>query len=161
LHLDEIVRLENNIVEILYKLERAFPLAFFNVIEHLIVHLPHELKVGGRVQYRRMNDYERYDMIHRNHVSSVVHKWHWISLDYRFLHHLKWKVSNKARVEPSICYAYLMEEITNFIVDVKARDLSRNVIRIEQDKFNVNLPGIFSWNIGYTLTMALCGSWII
>jgi len=49
-----------------------------------------------------------------------------------------------------------MEEITNFIanyfddsVDDKARDLPRNVIRIEQDKSDVNLLEIFYCNIGH------------
>jgi len=108
LHVDDIVRLENNIAEILCKLEQVFLSVFFNVMEHLPVHLPTELKLGSPVQYRWMNDYERYDMIHRNHVSSCVHKWHCNLSDYKFLHYLKGKVGNKARVEPSICYAYLL-----------------------------------------------------
>jgi len=65
-------------------------------------------------------------------------------------------VGNKARVESSICYAYLMEEITNFIahyfddsVDIKARDMPRNVIRVEQHQADANLPQIFSRNVGY------------
>ena len=74
LHVDDIVQLENNIAEILCKLERVFSPAFFNVIEHLHVHLPTELKLGGPDQYRWMYDYKRYDMIHINQVSSCVHK---------------------------------------------------------------------------------------
>jgi len=74
LHVDDIVRLENNISEILCKMERVFPPTFFNVMEHLPVHLPMELKLGGPVQYRWMYDYERYDIVHRNHVSSCVQK---------------------------------------------------------------------------------------
>jgi len=69
---------------------------------------------------------------------------------------VKGKVGNKARVEPSICYAYLMEEVTNFItnyfddsVDVRAQDLPRMVMNIEKDKFDANLPDIFSRNVGY------------
>ena len=65
-------------------------------------------------------------------------------------------MGNKARVEPSICYAHLMEEITNFIaqyfddsVDVRAKDLPRNVIRIEQNEADAALPLIFSRNVGY------------
>lgn len=49
-----------------------------------------------------------------------------------------------------------MEEITNFVanylddgVDVKSRDLPRNVYRVEQDKADTSLPDIFSRNIGY------------
>ena len=69
---------------------------------------------------------------------------------------MKGKVGNKARVKPSIFYAYLMKEITNFIVnffddsvDVKARDLPRNMMKIDQDKSDANLPNIFSRNVGY------------
>jgi len=61
---------------------------------------------------------------------SVIQEKHYSYLHFRLLHHLKGKVGNKARVESSICNAYLMEEITNFItnyfddkVDTKARDL--------------------------------------
>ena len=50
-----------------------------------------------------------------------------------------------------------MEEITNFIanyfddsVDVKARDLPRNVMNIDQDKSDANLLDILSRNVGYT-----------
>ena len=70
LHVDDVLRLEKNIVEILCKMERIFPPAFFNVMEHLPVHLPRELKLGGPVQYRWMYDYERYKMI----MESNLHK---------------------------------------------------------------------------------------
>jgi len=49
-----------------------------------------------------------------------------------------------------------MEEITNFItnyfddsIDVRAQDLPRNVMNIEKDKSDANLPDIFSRNVGY------------
>jgi len=71
LHADDVVRLENKIAEILCKLERVFPPTFFNVMEHLLVHLPTELKLGGPIQYRWMYDYERYDIAHRNRVSRM------------------------------------------------------------------------------------------
>jgi len=60
LHVDDVLRLEKNIAEILCKLERVFLPAFLNVMEHLPIHLPRELKLGGPVQYRWMYDYERY-----------------------------------------------------------------------------------------------------
>jgi len=54
LHVDNTVRLENNIIEMLRKLERVFPPTFFNVIEHLPIHLPRELIHGGPVyNYKR------------------------------------------------------------------------------------------------------------
>ena len=65
-------------------------------------------------------------------------------------------MGNKARVEASICHAYLMEETTTFIanyfddqVDIKARNLPRNVRRVDQDNSNVGLFPIFSGNVGY------------
>ena len=49
-----------------------------------------------------------------------------------------------------------MEEITNFIgnyfddsVDIKAQELPRNVMNIDQDKSDANLLEIFSCNVGY------------
>jgi len=69
---------------------------------------------------------------------------------------LKQEVGNKARIEPSIGYAYLMEEIMNFItnyfddsVDVRAQDLLRNVMNIDKDKSDANLLDIFSHNVGH------------
>ena len=74
---------------------------------------------------------------------------------YRFLHHLKRKIGNKARVEASICNAYLTEEISNFLshyfgddIDTKGRDVGRNV-RVIDDGSNSNIPTIFSENIGH------------
>ena len=46
-HMNDVVRLQNNVAEILCKAERIFSPSFFNVMEHLVVHLPYELKVGG------------------------------------------------------------------------------------------------------------------
>ena len=50
-HLEE---LEKKIVLILCKLERIFPLAFFDVMVHFVVHLLHEAMLTGPVQYRWM-----------------------------------------------------------------------------------------------------------
>ncbi|XP_020229215.1 uncharacterized protein LOC109810217 [Cajanus cajan] len=48
-----------SIIETICKLEKIFPPAFFDSMEHLIVHLPYEAKVGGPVQYRWMYPFER------------------------------------------------------------------------------------------------------
>lgn len=68
---------------------------------------------------------------------------------------MKRKVGNKARVEASICNAYLTEEISNFLahyfgenVDIKARDVGRNV-RVGVNGSNSNIPAIFSENVGF------------
>ena len=55
----ELVKMEQNIPLILCKLERIFPLGFFDCMEHLPIHLPYEARVGGPVQYRWMYPFER------------------------------------------------------------------------------------------------------
>jgi hypothetical protein len=107
LKIEDVIRLENNIAEIICKLEKILPPAFFNSMEHLPVHLPYEVRVGGPVQYRWMYPFER------------------------FLNHLKQKIGNKAFVEGSICNAYLLEEISNFCsmyyddhIETKAKNLA-------------------------------------
>ena len=57
-HIDGMVHLEKNIPEILCKLEKFFP-PFFNVMEHLPIHLPYQVRVGGPVQYTWMYSSER------------------------------------------------------------------------------------------------------
>ncbi|KAL9357242.1 hypothetical protein Peur_050495 [Populus x canadensis] len=62
LNVDHVERLEKNIVETICKLEMIFPPSFFDSMEHLPVHLPFEVKVGGPVQYRWMYPFERLDI---------------------------------------------------------------------------------------------------
>ncbi|RDX70630.1 hypothetical protein CR513_50115, partial [Mucuna pruriens] len=78
--------MEDNIPMLLCKLEQIFLSTFFDSMEHLLIHLLYEARVGGLVQYCWMYHFER------------------------FLHFLKNKVKNKAKVEASICEAYLVEE---------------------------------------------------
>ncbi|KAK4400749.1 hypothetical protein Sango_1181000 [Sesamum angolense] len=59
-------------------------------MEHLIVHIPYEARLGGPVQYR------------------------WMYLFERFLREFKKKVKNKAHVEASIVEAYIIEKIDLF-----------------------------------------------
>nr|GLL44865.1 uncharacterized protein LOC109190933 [Ipomoea trifida] len=90
LRVDKICEMENSIVLTLCKLERFFPPALFDCMEHLPVHLPYETRLGGPVQYRWMYPFER------------------------FLNHLKSKMKNKRYVEGSIADAYMLEESTHF-----------------------------------------------
>jgi len=82
--------LEENIPVIMCKLERIFPPSFFDSMEHLLIHLPYEAKVGGPVHYRWMYPFERY------------------------MFFLKRKVRNKNRVEGSISAQYIYEEVVFF-----------------------------------------------
>jgi hypothetical protein len=40
--------LENVALVLRCKLEKIFPLGFFNLMQHLILHLPYEARMGGR-----------------------------------------------------------------------------------------------------------------
>ena len=52
-------RLQEEVVVILCELEMYFPPAFFDVMVHLVVHLPHEALLRGPVQYGWMYPIER------------------------------------------------------------------------------------------------------
>jgi hypothetical protein len=62
MNVDHIERLEMNIVETICKLEMIFPPSFFDSMEHLLVHLPYEVKVRGLIQYRWMYPFKRLDI---------------------------------------------------------------------------------------------------
>ncbi|CAN6317512.1 unnamed protein product [Urochloa humidicola] len=85
----QISQLESNIPIILCKLEKIFPPGFFNPMEHLMVHLPYQVKVGGPVKYTWMYGIER------------------------LLRKIKQKIRNRARVEASIAEGCLVEEISH------------------------------------------------
>ncbi|XP_062114583.1 uncharacterized protein LOC133825688 [Humulus lupulus] len=78
LYVKDLDKLKKGVVLTLCKLESVFPPAFFDVMIHLMVHLPLEAKLGGPVQMRWMYSIERE------------------------LGHLKKYVKNKARPEGSI-----------------------------------------------------------
>ena len=56
----QMLQLEQNIPIIICKLEKLFPPGFFNSMEHLMIHLPYQARVGGPVKYRWMYTIERY-----------------------------------------------------------------------------------------------------
>ncbi|WJX83272.1 hypothetical protein P8452_65944 [Trifolium repens] len=86
----DLIKMENEIPMILCKLERIFPPGFFDSMEHLVVHLAYEARLGGPVQYRWMYPFER------------------------FMGDSKRSVRNKAKVEGSICACYLHRETIHF-----------------------------------------------
>ncbi|XP_074300381.1 uncharacterized protein LOC141631640 [Silene latifolia] len=70
-----------------------------------------------------------------------------------FLNHLKRKIGNKARVEGSICNAYLLEKISNFCslyfekpIDTKAKQLNVCV----EHQTDLDLPELFQDHMGKT-----------
>jgi hypothetical protein len=81
-------KLEKEISVLICKLEKIFPLGWFNPMQHLLVHISYEAKVGGPVQYR------------------------WMYHIKRTLKYLRAMVCNKTRVEGSIAESFLLKEIT-------------------------------------------------
>jgi hypothetical protein len=47
-------KLEMEIPVLICKLEKIFSLEWFNLMQHLLIHIPYEAKVDGPVQYRWM-----------------------------------------------------------------------------------------------------------
>ena len=82
-------KMQKDIVRTLCKLELIFPPAFFDSMEHLIIHLVEEARLGGPVQWRWMYPFER-DMRRK-----------------------KLQVKNKARAEGSIAEKFVEVEIVH------------------------------------------------
>jgi hypothetical protein len=87
---DMMEKLKKEISVLICKLEKIFPLGWFNPMQYLLVHIPYEAKVVGPVQYRWMYHIER------------------------ALKYLRAMVGNKVRVEGSIVESFLLKEITYF-----------------------------------------------
>jgi hypothetical protein len=83
-------KLEKEIPMLLCKMEKNFHSGFFNPMQHLLIHLPFEVEVGGHVQYKWMHHIER---AHR---------------------HLKPIVDNRARVERCITKTFTVKEVAYF-----------------------------------------------
>ncbi|KAL0801114.1 hypothetical protein Bca101_056290 [Brassica carinata] len=85
-----ISNLKVNIPVSMCNLEKIFPPSFFDVMDHLTIHLARELELGGPVQYR------------------------WMYLFECYMHHLKKKVKNLSKVEGSIVAHVINEETAIF-----------------------------------------------
>jgi putative effector of murein hydrolase LrgA (UPF0299 family) len=59
LKVEDLEKLQKQIVLTLCHMEMLFPPSFFTVMVHLIVHLVEEVKLGGPVHYRWMYPIER------------------------------------------------------------------------------------------------------
>ncbi|GJS20891.1 transposon-like protein [Tanacetum coccineum] len=69
----------------------------------------------------------------------------------QYLYHLKKKVKNKARVESSICEAYIMEEISNFCTHYFKSHVQTNSRKVGQndDGGSVNMKGTSLYVFNY------------
>jgi hypothetical protein len=93
------------------QIRKLFPPGWFNLMQHLLVHIPYEAKVGSPVQYRRMYHIER------------------------ALKYLRATVGNKARVEGSITESFLLKEITYFSSVYFAEEHNVNTLTL---RYNVD-----------------------
>jgi hypothetical protein len=84
-------KLEKETPVLLCKLEKILPPEWFNPIQHLLVHLSYETKIGGPQEYR------------------------WTYHIERTLKKLRAMVGNKARVEGCIVKEFKVKEIAYFI----------------------------------------------
>jgi hypothetical protein len=87
----------NDFVISLCMLEKEFPLGFFNIMTHLMVHLVEELFICGPVHM------------------------HWMYPMERYMKFLKDYVCTKARPEGSMAEGYVMEETLGFCTEYMSR----------------------------------------
>ncbi|XP_073152210.1 uncharacterized protein [Henckelia pumila] len=113
LNVSDLKLLEKNVVLILCKLERIFPPAFFDIMVHLILHLPQEAIMGGPVHFRWMYSSERSMGIYKQYVT------------------------NRARPEGSIAEAYIVNEVLTFC-SMYFRDIETRYNRPERNDDRVN-----------------------
>jgi hypothetical protein len=90
--------LENVVPVLLCKLEKIFPPSFFNPMQHLILHLPYEARMGGRADPLVLSNQEM------SKDSSQ-------------------KCRNKGKIEASIAETYILEEVSNFTEKYYAQNL--------------------------------------
>ena len=90
LSLTIIEEMERMALVLLCKLEKMFPPGFINPMQHMILHLPYEARMGRMVQGRWCYSIERCQKV------------------------LRTKCKNKYKIEASIAEAYILEEVSNF-----------------------------------------------
>ncbi|XP_028071761.1 uncharacterized protein LOC114274092 [Camellia sinensis] len=73
LEVDGLNCLQSQIALTLCHLERIFPPSFFDIMEHLPIHLAEEAKIAGPVQYRWMHFIERYLMTLKSYMRNRSH----------------------------------------------------------------------------------------
>jgi hypothetical protein len=69
-HVRDMEKLEVEIAKTLSILETIFPPAFFDMMVHLMVHLPTQARIAGPVQYRSMWAVERYSL--KNYLVKAI-----------------------------------------------------------------------------------------
>ncbi|GJY27726.1 hypothetical protein Tco_0403493 [Tanacetum coccineum] len=109
----DMVKAKDQLINIMCSLEKIFPPAFFNIMVHLVIHLPEEAIQGGPEEYRWMYPFKRY------------------------MKKLKNYVRNKAKPEGSIAKGYVTEEALTFCSHyLKGVEIRFNRHRRNEDGLN-------------------------
>ncbi|GJS52405.1 uncharacterized protein Tco_0625767 [Tanacetum coccineum] len=115
----DLQKLQDRISLTLCHLEKIFPPSFFDIMEHLPIHLAEEALLAGPVQYRWMYPIERYLLT------------------------LKMYVRNRARPEGCIAKGALMEECMTFCARKHSRSIQKLTPRERQRIHNKEFPSWF------------------
>lgn len=86
-------KIQSDIVETLFLLEKYFLPSFFDIMVHLTIHLVREIELCGPVFYRWMYPFERYMKVCKGYVC------------------------NRARPEGCIAENYIVEEAVEFLAE--------------------------------------------
>ncbi|GKA29256.1 reverse transcriptase domain-containing protein [Tanacetum coccineum] len=90
LMVDDMLKAQSKVIDILCNLELIYPPAFFDIMIHLVIHLHLEAIFGGPIRPRWMYPFERYMKKQKNYVR------------------------NKAKLKGSIAEGYVAEEALTF-----------------------------------------------
>jgi hypothetical protein len=122
----EVIRdLERLAPLLICKLEMIFPPGFFLQMQHLILHLPHELRLGGHVQAC------------------------WCYPIERCLKILRKKCRNKAKIEAFVAEAARVEEVSNFTKAYYTDNLSNvNPLPRYNEDENLSTLGLLKGQLG-------------
>nr|GEV78938.1 hypothetical protein [Tanacetum cinerariifolium] len=127
---DDMLKAQSKVVDILCNLELIYPPAFFDIMIHLVIHLPLEALEGRPIGPRWMFPFER------------------------FMKKLKGYVRNKAKPEGSIAEGYVTEEALTFSshyfqdVTMKFNHPGHNILQRHVD----NDPGVSTTNELFALS---------
>nr|GEW45539.1 hypothetical protein [Tanacetum cinerariifolium] len=109
---------KEQLINIIFSLEKIYPPAFFDVMIHLVMHLPEEAILGGSVYMRWMYPFERY------------------------MKKLKNYVRNKAKPEGSIAEGYVPEEALTFCSHY-LKGVETRFNRLDKNGFGLNPTDTF------------------
>ena len=81
--LDNLIKLQNNVVQCLVGFELIFPLSFFNIMTHFLVHLVKKIHILGPVFLHNMFPFERFMGVLKKCVRNQAHPERSITSAYR------------------------------------------------------------------------------